>query len=147
MNAYITNFFRFLAANNAKFDPVAETSNKSDDCNSLAYRPIDFEESVTAGEESADESDARPLAKRWKVNTTGKGKAIPKVVRASPAKRSRRAALRLEETSDEAASEGETPVKPKRKEKPKLRDEINMEAKKLRLTMWRGRHQQDRTGV
>ena len=44
-------------------------------------------------EESADESDLRPLAKKLKVDTTGK--AIPKVGRASPTKRGRKAALRV----------------------------------------------------
>jgi hypothetical protein len=116
----------------AKLDPVAEASdNSDDDRDSLAYQPLDSEESVATGEESADESDPRPLAKRLKANATGKGKGIPKVGHTSPAKRSRRAVPRVEEAVDEAASEDETPVKPKKKAKPKLRDEINNEAKKL----------------
>jgi hypothetical protein len=82
---------------NANLGRVAEVSDNPDNRNSLSFQPVDFEESVTAGpgEESADESDPRPPAKKSKVDRTGK--AIPKVGRASPAQRSRKPKLRAEE--------------------------------------------------
>ena len=115
---------------NASLGTVTEVSDSTDNCNSLSFQPLDSEESVT-GEESADESDSRPLAKRLKAHTTGK--AIPKVGRASPAKKNRKAARHAKKivpALDEAAPDEETPRKPK-KVKPKLREEIEMEVKEL----------------
>jgi hypothetical protein len=115
---------------NASLGPVTEVSDSSDGRNSLSFQPLDSEESVT-GKESADESDSRPLAKRLKAHTTGK--AIPKVGRASPAKKNRKAAPRAKKVApalDEAAPDEETPRKPK-KAKPKVREEIDMYMKEI----------------
>lgn len=61
----------------ANLGRVVEVSDNLDNRNPLSFQPVYFEESVTArpGEESADESDPRPLAKKLKVDVTGK--AIP----------------------------------------------------------------------
>jgi hypothetical protein len=111
---------------NAVLGPVAEVSDDSDTCsNSLSYQPLDSEESVT-GKESADESDEsdpRPLAKKLKAHTTGK--AISKVGRESPAKKTRKTAPRVVE----AAPNEKTPKKTK--PKPKLREQIDMAGKEM----------------
>jgi len=116
---------------NASLSPVAEVSDSSGVGNTLLFQPLDFEELVT-GEESADDSDPQPLAKKLKAHTTGK--AILKVGYVSPPqKKSQKATLCAEEivpTLDEAALDEEMAGKPK-KVKPKVREEINIQVKEI----------------
>jgi hypothetical protein len=95
------------------------------------FQPLDSSESVTGEEsvtveESGEESDPQPLAKKLKAHTTGR--AMPKVGCASPAKKGQKAARHAKKIV--LASDDKTPGKTK-KVKPKLRDMINMKAKKI----------------
>jgi len=116
-------------SNKASLRPVAEVSDDcSDESNSLSYQPLCSEKSDNE-EESAVEGDLQPPTKRLKAQTTGRAK--PKV--GTRAKKSRKAAPRAEEmepASNDAASDEETPVKPK-KPKPKMRDMVDIEMEKI----------------
>jgi len=120
---------------NASLGPVAEASdNPNDDFSSeLSFKPLYSEESATEKETAAESDSPRP-AKKLKAQMTGKAK--PKMGRTPPRKKGRKAALRDEEivrASNEAiepTSDEKTPRKP-RKAKAKVRDEIDMEAKKI----------------
>ena len=114
---------------NASLGPVAEVSDGSGDGSTLLFQPLDSEGSVT-GEESADDSDPRPLAKKLKAHTTGK--AIPKVGRASPPqKKSRKATPRAEEIVLTPNEVDEKTAGKAKKVKLKVREQIDMQVKEI----------------
>jgi hypothetical protein len=95
------------------------------------FQPLDSSESVTGEEsvtveESGEESDPQPLAKKLKAHTTGR--AMPKVGCTSPTKKGQKAARHAKNIVP--ASDDKTPGKTK-KAKPKLQDMINMKAKEI----------------
>jgi hypothetical protein len=112
----------------ASLAPVAESSDDSDS-DASKFKELHSQESVSEGE-SATESDSQPRAKMSKAQTTGKAK----VRRATPKKKRSNATLRAKQgpALNEAIvpSLDEEPPR-KKKAKSKLRDEIEIETKKI----------------